>query len=787
MLYLKRAKSASQDLISISNGKANALQKKLRRIMIERKKEQVLKDSLPSKREKVVMCELSSMQREVYEHILNLPEIDYVRKAKSPCDCTVNRSFFQHLNRLRHQSERVAYVREQQDNVVKRQDCCYQVPVNPHYVEGGTEPRIHPDAVIWRSMKGHAGDEPCEGCPSCCGFPVLAKLYVSSLNHAILFDRCYQSLTLRCRYKLANHLALLQAKKTSNADVEGHPENIEYTKQLAFARVALPSVAAKLSGGYNLKDGIMDDHHALSGKLRVVDKLLAKFWIENSKVLLFSNSTQTLDLVENYLKAYGQYVYLRMDGSTDSRQRQGLADEFNNNPTNFIFLLSTKAMGVGLNLTSASKVIIFDVEWNPSNDEQAQDRAYRIGQKQDVEVYRLVSQGTIDEMKYMRQLYKVQLKQETFAEKSSEPQAARIFKGVEGDKHRKGELFGYENLFRFKDGSFLNDIWKASGKKVSTRRNDDLVIHDASKISDALLGIEATRLSEILENFSSVGQMRSLETAAIVDDVQPASNEENEESVVKRSDAKADEGDVEAFDHGDFFRDDRGGAAIEEGDEGYDEEMGGQTQNVFEIFERGGVLGDENPQDGSADFGGSGREDDDDEVMAVREPPLPLGNEDSASDEDMPESEAVINPAQDSPRVQRQYAQRDDTTATWKFQDVEWVEEPETRTKVEIVDLKKVENEPEPDNESAGDDLTRPNGTNIGPVRESPRFEDRAEGDRVVSEVDSPSSSQQHPLIPPNINLFGVVSCNQKGTTTDFSTSDLFLPTYKKKSKKKKK
>ena len=138
---------------------------------------------------------------------------------------------------------------------------------------------------------------------------------------------------MRCRYKLANHLALLQARKTSNADVEGHPENIEYTKQLAFARVALPGVASKLSGGYNLKDGIMDDHHALSGKLKVVDKLLAKFWIENAKVLLFSNSTKTLDLIENYLKANGKYVYLRMDGSTDSRQRQGMADEFNNNLT----------------------------------------------------------------------------------------------------------------------------------------------------------------------------------------------------------------------------------------------------------------------------------------------------------------------------------------------------------------------------------------------------------------------------------------------------------------------
>jgi SNF2 family DNA or RNA helicase len=150
--------------------------------MIERKKDHVLKEFLPAKNEKVVMCELSNMQRQVYEQILHLPEIDYVRKASSPCDCGVNRGFFQHLHRLQLQSERVAYVRQQQNNLVKRRECCYEVPLNPDYVEGGTEPRIHPDAVIWRSMKGHAGDEPCDTCPFCCGFPVLAKLYVSAFR-----------------------------------------------------------------------------------------------------------------------------------------------------------------------------------------------------------------------------------------------------------------------------------------------------------------------------------------------------------------------------------------------------------------------------------------------------------------------------------------------------------------------------------------------------------------------------------------------------------------------------
>ena len=72
-------------------------------------------------------------------------------------------------------------------------------------------------------------------------------------------------------------------------------------------------------------------------------------------------------------------------------------------------MISTKAGGVGLNLTGASRVVIFDPDWNPANDLQAQDRAYRIGQKQDVRVYRLISSGSIEEMKYIRQMYKTQV------------------------------------------------------------------------------------------------------------------------------------------------------------------------------------------------------------------------------------------------------------------------------------------------------------------------------------------------------------------------------------------
>lgn len=79
--------------------------------------------------------------------------------------------------------------------------------------------------------------------------------------------------------------------------------------------------------------------------------------------------------------------------------------KFQNDDSIFIFLLSTKAGGLGINLTAANKVIVFYVNWNPSHDEQAQDRAFRIGQKKDVDVIRLVSRGTFEELMYARQVY----------------------------------------------------------------------------------------------------------------------------------------------------------------------------------------------------------------------------------------------------------------------------------------------------------------------------------------------------------------------------------------------
>lgn len=122
------------------------------------------------------MCELSPLQKQVYQHLLTLPDFDLVRKANSPCDCGVNSGFFQRVHRLKTRAERVAFYRQNKDSIVVRRECCYMYPQNPRYVEGGDEPLIDPDAAIWRMINGHGNGEPCSKCPFCCGFPTLTKL-----------------------------------------------------------------------------------------------------------------------------------------------------------------------------------------------------------------------------------------------------------------------------------------------------------------------------------------------------------------------------------------------------------------------------------------------------------------------------------------------------------------------------------------------------------------------------------------------------------------------------------
>merc|ERR1712083_142490 len=117
---------------------------------------------------------------------------------------------------------------------------------------------------------------------------------------------------------------------------------------------------------------------------------------QGHKVLVFSQMTRLLDILSDYLH-YRNMKFARLDGSMHFEDRQENIDRFNNDPEYGVFLLSTRAGGLGINLTAADTVIIYDSDWNPQQDLQAQDRAHRIGQTNPVMVYRLVTANTIDE------------------------------------------------------------------------------------------------------------------------------------------------------------------------------------------------------------------------------------------------------------------------------------------------------------------------------------------------------------------------------------------------------
>ena len=116
-----------------------------------------------------------------------------------------------------------------------------------------------------------------------------------------------------------------------------------------------------------------------SGKFNLLDDLLPQMRDHEDRVLIFTQFVMVMDIMEQYLRIRG-YKYLRLDGSTPVQERQLLIDQYNENPDIFIFILSTRAGGLGINLTAANTVILHDLDFNPYNDKQAEDRCHRVGQ-----------------------------------------------------------------------------------------------------------------------------------------------------------------------------------------------------------------------------------------------------------------------------------------------------------------------------------------------------------------------------------------------------------------------
>ncbi|CAL0301221.1 unnamed protein product [Lupinus luteus] len=189
-----------------------------------------------------------------------------------------------------------------------------------------------------------------------------------------------------------------------------------------------------------------------AGKMVLLDKLLPKLKERDSRVLIFSQMTRLLDILEDYLMFQG-YQYCRIDGNTGGDERDASIEAFNKpGSEKFVFLLSTRAGGLGINLATADVVILYDSDWNPQVDLQAQDRAHRIGQKKEVQVFRFCTEYTIEE-KVIERAYKklaldaLVIQQGRLAEQ----------KTVNKDELLQMVRFGAEMVFSSKDSTITDE------------------------------------------------------------------------------------------------------------------------------------------------------------------------------------------------------------------------------------------------------------------------------------------------------------------------------------------
>lgn len=220
------------------------------------------------------------------------------------------------------------------------------------------------------------------------------------------------------------------------------------------------------------------------GKMVLLDKLLRKLYERKNRVLVFSQMTRMLDILEDYC-AMRDFQYCRIDGNTSYEDREDRIADYNApGSSKFIFLLSTRAGGLGINLQTADTVIIYDSDWNPQADLQAQDRCHRIGQTKQVHVYRLVTDDTVEVKVVERAQQKLKL------------DAMVVQQGRLADKDRKmskNELldtlkFGADKIFRTKDSSSITDedidIILEMGRKRTEELNEKLQTAEKGDLYD---------------------------------------------------------------------------------------------------------------------------------------------------------------------------------------------------------------------------------------------------------------------------------------------------------------
>jgi len=342
---------------------------------------------LPGKNDRIVPCPLSCVQRAAYKNLLESPDWQLAAGKRELCVCGAGRPCLCGTGPIwRYIHKRQAEQKGLEDEWAAADDCV------------------------------------CRGrCPPRC----------LSLSLIVVLQR------------VANHIEVL---KPDSEPPKDSGEAAQQALMRDLCEIAFAGIDHNLCAPRRVANRLQLGSPDACGKMQMLLPLLRHWRRRGQKVLIFSRSTRLLDILAACLWQQGcSPEVLRLDGGTPSGHRQRLVDEFNTSSTRGIFLISTRAGGVGLNLTSASIVVIFDPDWNPFSDLQAQDRSFRIGQTRVVEVYRLLSAGTIEEQVYVRQVWKQQL-------------AAAAIDGTRHARRLDDGAFGINALFELHDDSLLPSL-----------------------------------------------------------------------------------------------------------------------------------------------------------------------------------------------------------------------------------------------------------------------------------------------------------------------------------------
>ncbi|GAA6062362.1 hypothetical protein JCM10212_004208 [Sporobolomyces blumeae] len=343
----------------LSRERISRAKKMMTPFVLRRKKAQVLKD-LPQKFERIEYCEMTPLQKEVYDEAIQ-------RSRRALTDVKAD------------ELEEVSSDEEGVDDLG---------------AEGAAPPpkRSRPKKKVVASTKtGNKAN-------SSSSAHVLTDLRKAS-NHPMLFRRLYTESKL----------------KTMARDCLKEEEFLDRNPDLIFEdmEVMTDFELHRFCQGYKQlsKHCLRNDEWMSAGKIAKLQELLPELRKNGDRVLIFSQFTQVLDILEVVLDTM-EIKYLKLTGQTNVTERQGLCDAYNSDPDITVFLLSTRAGGLGLNLTAANTVMFYDCDYNPHNDKQAEDRAYRIGQTRDVTVIKLITKNSIDEDMHNLALNKLSLERE---------------------------------------------------------------------------------------------------------------------------------------------------------------------------------------------------------------------------------------------------------------------------------------------------------------------------------------------------------------------------------------